>query len=184
MLVAGRNGCGGARTQGPGSGQVDGDRPSAPLAIATSLSLRPMSAKELADELGAPVGKVRYQLGRLRSAGLAELKEERQRRGVSERVDFVRAQPFTEAEIAQLTVSQREKAITAILKAVLNDTAKALRGRAGVERGLRDPPRRAGTASRRAGSGGCPDRGRREADRRLSGSRCSHEPLRSAVGLD
>lgn len=106
------------------------------LAIATSLSLRPMSANELADELGAPVGKVRYQLGRLRSVGLAELKEERQRRGVSERVYFVRAQPFSGAEMAQLTASQREKAIAAILKAVLNDTAKALR--AGTFGGQRD----------------------------------------------
>jgi DNA-binding transcriptional ArsR family regulator len=97
------------------------------LAIFTSLALKPAGAKELSKDLKAPLEKVRYQLNRLRKAGLAEVKEERQRRGVSERIYLVRSEPFTEAEIAQLSSSQREKAIAAILKAILGDALSALR---------------------------------------------------------
>lgn len=97
------------------------------LAIFTALSLRSASTKELAKELKAPLGKVRYQLNRLRTAGIAELKEERQRRGVAERIYAVHAEPLSEAELMHLSGSQREKVITGILKAIFGDALKALR---------------------------------------------------------
>lgn len=97
------------------------------LAILTCLSLAPASVKELASALGAPPGKVRYQLGRLRKAGLAELKEERQRRGVSEQVFFVRPEPFSQEEVAQLSATQRETVVGRLLKALLGDVLTGAR---------------------------------------------------------
>ena len=97
------------------------------LAILTSLSLRPASAKELATALNAPPGKVRYQLGRLRKTGLAELKEERQRRGVSEQVYFVHPEPFSREEVSQLSAAQREKVVGGVLKALLGDALQGAR---------------------------------------------------------
>ncbi len=97
------------------------------LAILTRLTLVPGGAKELSSELSTSLGKVRYQLNRLRKAGLVELREERQRRGVSERIYQARLQPFSEAEIAHLSSSQREKAVAAILKAILGDALRGLR---------------------------------------------------------
>jgi DNA-binding transcriptional ArsR family regulator len=104
------------------------------LAILTSLSLRPASIKELAEALNVPIGKVRYQLGRLRQAGLAELKEERRRRGVAEQVFFVRPEPFSREEVAQLSATQRESVVGGILKALLGDALKGARGGAFTRR--------------------------------------------------
>lgn len=98
--------------------------------ILTSLSLRPASANELAAQLDAPVGKVRYQLDRLRKAGLAELKETRQRRGVSEQVYFVRAKPLTDDEFSRLSEMQRERMVAGIVKGVLGDVLKGMQGKA------------------------------------------------------
>jgi DNA-binding transcriptional ArsR family regulator len=97
------------------------------LAILTSLSLRPGSVQELSVELQTSVGKVRYQLNRLRKAGLLEVQDERQRRGVTERIYRARLQHISDAEIAHLSGSQREKAIASILKAILGDGLRALR---------------------------------------------------------
>jgi DNA-binding transcriptional ArsR family regulator len=97
------------------------------LAILTRLSLRPGSAKELSVELRTSIGKVRYQLNRLRKTGLLEVQDERQRRGVSERIYRARLDSISDMEIAQLSGSQREKAIASVLKAVLGDALKALR---------------------------------------------------------
>jgi DNA-binding transcriptional ArsR family regulator len=104
------------------------------LAILTSLSLRPASIKELASALDAPPGKVRYQLGRLRKAELAELKEERQRRGVAEQVFFVRPEPFSREEVSQLSAVERETVVGGMLKALLGDALKGARGGAFTRR--------------------------------------------------
>jgi DNA-binding transcriptional ArsR family regulator len=97
------------------------------LAILDSLSFRSASGKELAQALGAPLGKVRYQLDLLRKAGLVEVKAKRQRRGVSERVYLARFEPLTEAEIAHLSGMQRERAMARVMKAILADALGAQR---------------------------------------------------------
>jgi len=60
------------------------------MAIHDLLLLKPSSAAELSRRLDVPVGRVRYQLGRLREAGIAELRELRPKRGMVERVYAVR----------------------------------------------------------------------------------------------
>jgi DNA-binding transcriptional ArsR family regulator len=97
------------------------------LEILTALALRPASAKELAAELGAPVGKIRYQLGRLRKAGLVEQRESRQRRGVLEQVYVAPPEPVWDEEFDEVSPPQREKAVAAILKTILSDVTKAMR---------------------------------------------------------
>jgi DNA-binding transcriptional ArsR family regulator len=97
------------------------------LEIVTSLTLKPATAAELAEELGEPPNRVRYQLGLLRKAGIAELKEVRPRRGVAERVYFVRRSFISVEEGVDLPPEKLEKGIMELLQAVLRDALKALR---------------------------------------------------------
>lgn len=55
------------------------------LAIVDRLALEPASAAELAAALDAPIEQVRYQLKRLRAAGLVRVHREGTRRGAIER---------------------------------------------------------------------------------------------------
>jgi DNA-binding transcriptional ArsR family regulator len=97
------------------------------LAIVTSLTFHPATAAELAAELDAPLNRVRYQLGRLRKAGVADLREARPRRGVVERVYFVRRSFISVDEIKDVPPKQLEKAIVEVLRAVLRDALESLR---------------------------------------------------------
>lgn len=127
MLAAGWNRMGGDDHKHRALAKLDAVDHPLRLAILTSLSLREATAKEVAEELGAPLGKVRYQLDRLRRTGFARVKDKRQRRGVSEQVYAVRTEPFTELEFAELSASQKEKVVAGMLRAVFSDTARALR---------------------------------------------------------
>jgi DNA-binding transcriptional ArsR family regulator len=97
------------------------------LAIVTSLTLQGATAAELATKLDAPLNRVRYQLRRLREAGIAELREVRPRRGVTEQVYFVRRSFISVDEVKNLPPKKLEKAIVEILRAVLRDALESLR---------------------------------------------------------
>jgi DNA-binding transcriptional ArsR family regulator len=91
------------------------------------LTERAASPKELAAELGAPVGNVSYHVRELESAGLIELVEERRRRGTVEH--FYRAldrpQPDA-AEWEKLSVEERQRFSAWIIQLLLADVSQAL----------------------------------------------------------
>jgi len=93
----------------------------------TALILRPSSANDLAADLGLPIGRVRYHLGRLRKAGLAELREQRPRRGVVERVYFTRPNFLTNEDAAHLTPEEIGQGHVEILRVIVQDCLAALR---------------------------------------------------------
>lgn len=95
--------------------------------IMTALLLRPSSASDLASDLDLPIGRVRYQLGRLRKAGLAELREQRPRRGVVERVYYIRPALISVEDAAHLTDEEVNRVNLEALKAMVRDSAAALR---------------------------------------------------------
>jgi DNA-binding transcriptional ArsR family regulator len=91
------------------------------LTIMTLLTLQPLSASELSRRLGAPIGSVRYQLGRLRKAGIAELREQRPKRGMVEQVYAVRPALVKRAESSHLTQEQLDSTVKTILKQMIRD---------------------------------------------------------------
>lgn len=97
------------------------------MRILTALILKPSSAGDLASDLGVPIGQVRYQLGRLRKAGLAELREQRPRRGVVERVYFIRPHFISDEDATHLTPEEMSLIHTEILKGIVHDALAALR---------------------------------------------------------
>lgn len=97
------------------------------MAILTALILKPASAGDLAAELDVPIGRVRYQLGRLRKAGLAELREQRPRRGVVERVYFIRPNFVSVEDAAHLTTEEMSQANAEVLKGMVRDSIDAMR---------------------------------------------------------
>ena len=97
------------------------------MTILTALILKPSSAGDLAAELDVPIGRVRYHLGRLRKAGLAELRESRPRRGVVERVYFIRPNFLSIDDAANLNAEEMGRANTEILKVIMRDSLAAFR---------------------------------------------------------
>jgi DNA-binding transcriptional ArsR family regulator len=97
------------------------------ITILTALILKPSSANDLATELEIPIGRVRYHLGRLRKAGLAELHESRPRRGVVERVYFIRPDFLSIDDAASLTAEEMGRANLEVLKMMVRDLLAAFR---------------------------------------------------------
>jgi DNA-binding transcriptional ArsR family regulator len=97
------------------------------MMILTALILEPASAGDLAAELDVPIGRVRYHLGRLRKAGLAELRESRPRRGVVERVYFIRPNFISIDDAANLTPEEVVPVNMEILKVIMRDALAAFR---------------------------------------------------------
>ncbi len=107
--------------------KLEGFNNSLRMRILTALILKPSSAGDLAADLELPIGRVRYQLGRLRKAGLAELREQRPRRGVVERVYFVRPNFVSIEDAAHLSPEEINQGNVEILKAIVQDSLAALR---------------------------------------------------------
>jgi len=97
------------------------------VAIFTALLRKPASVAELAERLDVPIGRVRYQLGRLREAGLAELREQRPRRGVVEQVYFSRPAVISIEDAAQLDLEELNEGHVEILKVMVRDCLAAFR---------------------------------------------------------
>jgi DNA-binding transcriptional ArsR family regulator len=95
--------------------------------ILTALTLNPSSANDLAAKLELPIGRVRYHLGRLRKAGLAELREERPRRGVVERIYFSHPDFISNEEADHLTAEELSRASLEVLRAMVRDATAAIR---------------------------------------------------------
>ncbi|MFL5872207.1 MAG: winged helix-turn-helix domain-containing protein [Solirubrobacterales bacterium] len=71
-------------------------------AVVDCLVLQPATAGELADELDAPIEQIRYQIKRLRRAGIVTVHEEMRRRGA---VEYVYV-----ADATELILSREEAA--------------------------------------------------------------------------
>lgn len=96
------------------------------MAIFTVLVRKPASAAELAAEFELPIGRIRYQLGRLREAGLAEVREQRPRRGVVEQVYFSHPAVISIEDFAQLTPEEIKRGHVEVLKMMFRDCLAAL----------------------------------------------------------
>jgi DNA-binding transcriptional ArsR family regulator len=91
------------------------------------LAERPASPKELAAELGTPVGNISYHVRELERIGMIELVEEKKRRGAIEH--FYRAvhYPMMDAsEWEKLNPAEREVMSVWIVQLTLADAVKAL----------------------------------------------------------
>jgi DNA-binding transcriptional ArsR family regulator len=99
------------------------------LAIILALLHRPASAAELAEELGLPADRVRYQLRQLAGAGVVEVAEEKARRGVVERFYLAdeRATIFEDEELEEIPPAVLDRMHGQILKASLSDALDSLK---------------------------------------------------------
>lgn len=91
------------------------------------LTERPASPKELAAELGAPVGNVSYHVRELEDVGLIELVDEKKRRGAVEH--FYRAIPrpmLSTDEWQKLSIDDRQGFSAWIIQLLLADASQAL----------------------------------------------------------
>lgn len=96
--------------------------------ILAVLSDRTANAKEIADEIAEPVGRVRYHLRSLRASGLIRAGEEKGRRGVVEyHYRAATAQLMDEAGVGALTPQQRRSLVTFMMRLVFNDVSSAMR---------------------------------------------------------
>jgi DNA-binding transcriptional ArsR family regulator len=91
------------------------------------LTERPASPKELAAELGAPVGNVSYHVRELEEVGLIELVDEKKRRGAVEHFYRAIARPMLSAEEwEQLSLDDRQGFSAWIIQLLLADATQAL----------------------------------------------------------
>jgi DNA-binding transcriptional ArsR family regulator len=91
------------------------------------LTERHASPKELAAELGAPVGNVSYHVRELERVGLIELVEEKKRRGAVEHFYRAIARPLlSAAEWEQLDLDERQRFSAWIIQLLLADASQAL----------------------------------------------------------
>jgi DNA-binding transcriptional ArsR family regulator len=87
---------------------------------------RAASPKELAAELGTPVGNISYHVRELEQLGLIELAEEKQRRGAVEHFYRLVTRPMlTGADWARLGPKEREELSTWVFQLILADAAQA-----------------------------------------------------------
>jgi DNA-binding transcriptional ArsR family regulator len=96
------------------------------IKLFTLLIRKPATAAELAEKLGTPIGRVRYQLGRMREAGLVTVREEKPRRGVVEQVYVSRPTVISVDDMAQLTPEEIRRGHAEIVKMVVRDCLAAL----------------------------------------------------------
>jgi DNA-binding transcriptional ArsR family regulator len=106
------------------------------LMIAMVLCVQPASAGEIAEELGEPADKIRYQLRKLRDAGLIEVSEERRRRGVVERIYVAREEEmdFTFEEAVLVPEKVRSQFALHLLRVIFRTSVDALSKGAMVEK--------------------------------------------------
>lgn len=97
------------------------------MELFTSLIRRPATAAELAEKLGAPIGRVRYQLGRMREAGLVTVREEKPRRGVVEQIYVSQPTVISIEDVAQLTPEEVREGHAEVIKMIVRDCIAALR---------------------------------------------------------
>ncbi len=91
------------------------------------LAERSASPKEIAAELGSPVGNVSYHVRELEDAGLIELVDEKKRRGAVEHFYRAITRPMLDdAECEKLSLEEREQLSAWILQLLLADAAKSL----------------------------------------------------------
>jgi DNA-binding transcriptional ArsR family regulator len=91
------------------------------------LTERPASPKELAAELGSPVGNVSYHVRELEQVGLIELVDEKKRRGAIEHFYRAIARPLLSAEEwERLSLDDRQGFSTWIIQLLLVDASQAL----------------------------------------------------------
>jgi len=118
---------GGARPE-EGQGLIDAIGHPTRAKILAVLSDRTANAKEIADEIGEPVGRIRYHLRSLRASGLILASEEKGRRGVVEyHYQAATTQLLDEAQVAELTPQQRRSLVTFLMRLIFNDVSSALR---------------------------------------------------------
>ncbi len=97
------------------------------MELFTLLIRKPATAAELAEKLGAPIGRVRYQLGRMREAGLVTVREEKPRRGVIEQIYVSQPTVISVEEFAQLTPEEIREGHAEVIKLIIRDCIAALR---------------------------------------------------------
>jgi DNA-binding transcriptional ArsR family regulator len=91
------------------------------------LSERPASPKELAAELGSPVGNVSYHVRELEQVGLIELVDEKKRRGAVEHFYRAIARPLLSAkEWERLSLDDRQGFSTWVIQLLIVDASQAL----------------------------------------------------------
>jgi DNA-binding transcriptional ArsR family regulator len=91
------------------------------------LSERAASPKELAAELGSPVGNISYHVRELEQVGLIELVDEKKRRGAVEHFYRAIARPLLSAkEWERLSLDERQGFSTWIIQLLLVDASQAL----------------------------------------------------------
>ena len=91
------------------------------------LAERSASPKEIAAELGAPVGNVSYHVRELERVGLIELVDEQKRRGAVEHFYRAITRPLLDAEEwEKLSLDERQSFSAWILQLMLADAAQAL----------------------------------------------------------
>jgi DNA-binding transcriptional ArsR family regulator len=91
------------------------------------LTERHASPKELAAELGAPVGNVSYHVRELEDVGLIELVDEKKRRGAVEHFYRAIARPMLSAdEWEKLSLDDRQGFSAWIIQLLLADASQAL----------------------------------------------------------
>lgn len=107
-------------------------------AVVDCLTISPATAGEIADSLGVSVERVRYQLKRLRRAGVVTVKEERRRRGAVEYVYVADSRALMEAsaEAAALPLRRHRQYVPQRLRIIFKEALEATQ--AGAAQGLDD----------------------------------------------
>lgn len=106
------------------------------LAIVSSLSLRPATAAELAEELAEPVEAVRYHLRWLRSVDLVEVKGKARRGGITENLYSVdpRKHLIERGELSGVSDSRFDLAHARLLRLMFREAMEAARAGSFAER--------------------------------------------------
>jgi DNA-binding transcriptional ArsR family regulator len=96
-------------------------------AVVDCLLLEPATAAELAAELGVPVEQVRYQIKRLRRAGIVTVHRERRRRGAVEYVYVADARELivSKEAAAVFPKNQRRRQIPGSLRSIFKEALEA-----------------------------------------------------------
>jgi DNA-binding transcriptional ArsR family regulator len=96
------------------------------LAVVDCLVLEPATAGELADELGVPVEQIRYQIKRLRRAGIVLVHDKRWRRGAVEYVYIADSRQLVfPQESAPSSANQRRRYIPRSLRSIFKEALEA-----------------------------------------------------------